>query len=276
MACNCYAYLCKMQNNFNNAGTPLKVGAVSYLNTCPLTYGFEKGLMNTEISLVIDYPANIALALIEQKIDIGLVPVVVLPQLPHAQIISNYGIAADGAVASVCLFSEVPLLQIEEILLDYESRTSVMLVKYLCKHYWKINPVFKPAQATFRSQIKANTAAVVIGDRAFEQRLVSTFCWDLGEAWKLHTGLPFVFAAWVSNSALHPHFIERFNAATSLGLQHFAEIEAAHPYVHFNLHEYYTRHIQYLLTDEAKKGMALFLNWCKDEALQRPTLAVAG
>jgi chorismate dehydratase len=57
----------------------------------------------------------------------------------------------------------------------------------------------------------------VIGDRAFEQKQVSTYSYDLGDAWKKMTGLPFVFAAWVSNKPLDDHFIQNFNAPMNLG-----------------------------------------------------------
>ena len=54
---------------------------MSYLNTKPLVYGFEKGLMKEEIDLVFDYPAKVAAMLLNDEIDIGLVPVAVLPKL---------------------------------------------------------------------------------------------------------------------------------------------------------------------------------------------------
>jgi chorismate dehydratase len=258
-----------MAQHHSNNKQPIKVGAVSYLNTSPLIYGFEQGLMKDEISLIIDHPANIAAALLTKQIDIGLVPVAVLPLLPQAKIISNYGIAADGAVSSVCLFSEVPLHEITHILLDYESRTSVMLVKYLCKNYWHIQPVFLTASQQFRQQITGTTAGVVIGDRAFQQKKISTYCFDLAEAWKLHTGLPFVFAAWVSNVPLSSTFINRFNEATSMGLNHLSDIESAHTNLDFNLHEYYTKYINYYLDDHKIKGMELFLHWCSATQIQQ-------
>ena len=46
---------------------------MSYLNTKPLVYGFEKGMMKEELELVMDYPANIASMLIKDEIDIGLI-----------------------------------------------------------------------------------------------------------------------------------------------------------------------------------------------------------
>ncbi|HNK30623.1 MAG TPA: hypothetical protein PKG65_16940, partial [Ferruginibacter sp.] len=105
----------------------IKVGAVSYLNTKPLIYGFEQGLMKDEVELLIDYPSKIASLLQTNQVDIGLVPVAIIPTLEEHHIISDYCIGCDGEVASVCLFSEVPLAEVSTILLDYQSRTSVAL-----------------------------------------------------------------------------------------------------------------------------------------------------
>ncbi len=244
-------------------GQKVKVGAVSYLNTKPLLYGFEKGMMKEEVKLMIDHPGNIATALLNGSIDIGLVPVAILPQMNNYFIVSDYGITADGAVASVCLFSEVPLEQIETVLLDYQSRTSVELVQYLFKNYWKMEVVFKNADADFLQHIKGTTAAVVIGDRAFEQRAICPFIFDLGEAWKLTTGLPFVFAAWVSNKPVEHKFITAFNSANQYGLEHLEEVVLENPYQLFDLYRYYTQYIQYKLSDAKLKGMQLFLDWCR-------------
>ena len=48
-------------------GSKTRVGAVSYLNTKPLIYGFEKGMMQDEVELVIDYPSKIADALVKDR-----------------------------------------------------------------------------------------------------------------------------------------------------------------------------------------------------------------
>jgi len=241
----------------------VKVGAVSYLNTKPLVYGFEKGLMKDEVDLLYDHPRNIAQLLLDDTIDVGLVPVAIIPEMKAHHLLTGYGIAANGPVASVCLFSEVPLEEITTVLLDYQSRTSVLLVQYLLKEYWKLNPVFKKAGIDFTNEIKGTTAAVVIGDRAFKQRNISPYIYDLGEAWKNHTGLPFVFAAWVSNKPLPSSFIERFNAANEYGLQRIDEVIAAHPYNEFSLKKYYTEHIQYRLDEQKLQGLSKFLQWCR-------------
>ena len=150
--------------------------------------------MQDEIELIIDYPANIASHLLHNRIDIGLVPVAIIPSLKEHHIISDYCIGCDGEVASVCLFSDVPLLEIETILLDYQSRTSVALLKILLQEHWKISPKLIAGTTHYEQDISGTTAGLVIGDRAFTQRLQSGYMYDLGSAWKEMTGLPFVFA----------------------------------------------------------------------------------
>ncbi len=242
----------------------IRVGAVSYLNTKPLIYGFEQGMLNEEIELSIDYPSNIANQLKNDEIDIGLVPVAILPEIAHYHIISDYCIACDGPVASVCLFSDVPINEIKTIILDYQSRTSVALLKILIKEYWNISPDLIEGENGYEESIKGTTAGLVIGDRAFGQRLKSTYIFDLGEAWKAHTGLPFIFAAWVSNKDLPPDFIEKFNEANEVGFQNMDTILEKHPFSSFNLQEYYTRNIKFKPQFDKLKVITLFLEKLKD------------
>ena len=237
----------------------IKVGAVSYLNTKPLIYGFEQGGMKEEIDLLIDYPANIAALLQQNEISIGLIPVATIPSLTKSHIISDYCISCNGEVASVCLFSDVEIDKIEIILLDYQSRTSVALLKILLKEYWKISPQLVIAGTGYEKNIAGTTAGLVIGDRAFRQRLVSTYFFDLGDAWKQLTGLPFVFAAWVSNSILSPDFIDKFDATVQMGLNNLQQIVIDNPYPYFNLYDYYTRCIEYRTSAEKMLSLDLFL-----------------
>src|SRR5688500_8622220 len=109
----------------------IKVGIVNYLNTKPLLYGIERSPVLEEIELIKDYPSNIASALLKNEIDVGLVPVAIIPRLKYYELITDYCISCDGPVASVCLFSDVPLAEVETVLLDYQSRTSVELARIL-------------------------------------------------------------------------------------------------------------------------------------------------
>ncbi len=242
----------------------IKVAAVSYLNTKPLLYGFERNGFINSIDLVQDFPARIAAMLLNDEIDIGLVPVAVISENKAFHIVSDYCIGSLNEVASVCLFSEVPIEQIETVILDYQSRTSVQLCKILLKHFWKKHVIFKNAELDFRNQISGTTAAVVIGDRAFEQRLTSPFVYDLAASWKDFTGLPFVFAAWVANKKIDEAFLLKFNEANAYGLQNIAEVVSKIDYPLYDLKTYYTQNISYNFDALKQKGLNTFLNYLKE------------
>ncbi len=201
--------------------------------------------------------------LLNDEIDVGLVPVAVIPYLKESHIITDYCIGTEGEVASVAIFSEVPIEQATTVLLDYQSRTSVNLARVLLRDYWKLSPVLEDAKEDFRSHIKGTTAGVVIGDRALEQRKISAYTYDLGTAWKAHTGLPFVFAAWVANKPLGDDFEDAFNRANGYGVSHIDEVTAEMDYPVYDLTTYYTKNINYHLTEEKRKGLALFLEKLK-------------
>ena len=245
----------------------IRVGAVSYLNTKPLLYGIENSPVINEISLITEYPARIAEMLLLDEIDIGLVPVSIIPQMKEYHINTRYCIGSDGPVASVCLFSEVPVQDIRTVILDYQSRTSVALAEILFDKHWKQKPVFVPADHEFLREITGNTAAVVIGDRALEQRKKSTHFYDLGEEWKKMTGLPFVFAAWISNKVLDPDWVRRFEDANTFGIQNISSVLDKLSVNDFDLHTYFTQYLSYDLNEKKRKGMELFLSMLKKEIL---------
>lgn len=241
--------------------TKIKVGAVSYLNTKPLIYGIKNHPVIHEIELTEEYPSLLAQKLIDGSIDVGLVPVAIIPHLKEWHIVSDYCIGCDGPVASVCLFSKVPMEEIEKVYLDYQSRTSVMLLKILLKEFWQKDVEFvEAASEEYRDQIRGTTAGLVIGDRALEQKHHSEYGYDLGAAWKDHTGLPFVFAAWISNKELPGGFVERFNEANRDGLSNLEKVIEHHSFTSIDLKEYYQKHISYTLDANKKEGLHFFLN----------------
>src|SRR5690606_30018729 len=98
-----------------------------------------------------------------------------------------------------------------------------------------------------------------IGDRALENNARFPFVYDLAEHWKQHTGMPFIFAAWVANKDLPETFLNAFEAANELGLRHLEEIIRKNPFPHYDLFRYYTENIQYRLSPKMHRGKDLFL-----------------
>ncbi|MCX8021027.1 MAG: menaquinone biosynthesis protein [Chitinophagaceae bacterium] len=240
----------------------IRTGIVNYLNTRPFYYGLTHSPVIEKIELISHYPSVIADWLLQGKIDLGLVPVVVLKQMPSHYIVGNYCIGTEGEIASVALFSDVPLEEIREIYLDYQSRTSVALLKYLMRESWHIQPDVKESgDEDYRKKIQGTTAGLVIGDRAFEQRKISRYVYDLGWEWKKHTGLPFVFAVWASAKPLPEDFISEFDEALDMGIRNIPEVLKQEDFPIYDLSKYFTQHLSYELNIPKKKAMEKFLSF---------------
>lgn len=242
----------------------IKVGIVNYLNTLPLIYGLKSDSLLDKMEMEGNYPSKVAQQLINGEIDLGLVPVAIIPFLKEYHLVGTHCIGATEPVASVGIFAECPIEEVETLLLDYQSKTSVALAQVLLKHYWKLSPKIEPAGTDFRNQIKGTTAAVVIGDRALEQISLSTYFYDLAEAWQKMTGLPFTFAAWISNKKLPDDFITEFDAANAVGFQHIDEIVAKANIPYYDLKKYYHQNVSYHLDEDKKKAIDLFLTYLKE------------
>jgi chorismate dehydratase len=239
----------------------IRVGIVNYLNTRPLLYGLRQPPFFDHISLSLDYPAAIAASLKGGKVDLGLVPVAMLKEVPDLQRVGSHCIATDGEIASVCLFSSVPLDQIQTVLLDYQSRTSVALLRILMKHHWKLPVKFTETTGDgYRSQISGTTAGLIIGDRALAFRGSAAYCYDLGLAWREFTGLPFVFAAWLSAQPLPEDFLAIFNEANQQGLDRLPEVLAGiETPIQYDLMHYFTQNVVYHWRSEMQESLRLFL-----------------
>jgi chorismate dehydratase len=196
-------------------------------------------------------------------VDLGIIPVAEIPEIPGAKLITDYCIASSGRVRTVVMASMVPLAEVKKIVLDYQSRTSVQLVKILARDYWRINPEWEQGGVNYiQEDLKGTTAGVIIGDRVFEAEKQFPYIYDLGEAWKQHTGLDFVFACWVANKPLEKAFIDRFERALHDGIVHIPEVIAEYQlrYPDYPFEEYFRENIFYHLDDSKREGMELFLN----------------
>lgn len=250
----------------------IKITAVSYLNTKPLLYGIFKSKISQSIDLQLDIPSVCAQKLKAGEADLGLVPVAVIPELDAPHIISDYCIGTVGAVRTVCIFSEKPITQLRRIFLDYHSRTSVELTRLLIRDYWQLETELVPARPGFEEKIGGDTGGLVIGDRAIGLAGRFPFRYDLGDAWMAHTGLPFVFAAWVSNRPLPEAFVSPFNHALQRGLTEIPQLVylLPTPQPGFDLKAYFTDHISYELDELKKLALRRFLSAISDREL--PTL----
>ncbi len=197
--------------------TPLRISAVSYINARPFVYGIEKSGFLQEYTLSLDVPSVCAEKLKNDEVDIGLAPVAIIPELEEHHVISDFCIGANGPVRTVMLYSDVPLRNIRTIYLDYQSKTSVMLLQILAKYWWKISPAWTTATEGYEKKIKAAMAGLIIGDRNFSLAGKFKYAYDLSEEWKSYTGLPFVFACWIANKKMDEQTTSAFCKALKFG-----------------------------------------------------------
>jgi len=239
-----------------------RVSIVSYLNSKPFLYGLKKSIVAKEIDLSLDIPSKVAAKLAFNLADVGLIPVAGLEDLDDYHIIGDYCIGSVGKVKTVVLASEVPLEEVETVLMDYQSRSSVLLAKVLAKFYWKKSFNWENTCNDFQNiSIHGNTAGVVIGDRVFDIENKFKYVYDLSEEWYNFTRLPFVFAVWAANKKVSESFEKAFNSALALGIENIDEIIRMEQinYPGVNITDYFAQNISFELDDEKRKGMKNFL-----------------
>jgi len=242
----------------------IRISVVNYLNSKPFIFGLENSEFRNNIDLQLDIPSVCAEKLEDDRVDIGLVPVAILPELEEYHIISDYCIGSDGAVGSVLLLSEVPLNEIKTVLLDYQSKTSVLLAQILAEKFWKIRPQWTDGEEHFEDLIQGTTAGIVIGDRTFSLKNKFNHVYDLSAEWKKFTQLPFVFACWVSNKELDRSFVIQFNNALRFGLMNIEEVISRYKKesgTELDVKDYLEHKISYAFDDRKKFALELFLKY---------------
>lgn len=251
----------------NTAINKIRISAVSYLNTYPYMYGIEKFNINKTCDISTDIPAICAQKLLENKADIGLIPTAVIPQLHNANIFNNYGLYSKNIVKTVLLISNTPLNKIKNVLLDAHSRTSVQLIKILAAEYWKIKPEWHYNIFNIEEKINKNTAALVIGDKAFDLSKKYEYTFDLAYEWYKYTNLPFVFACWVSNKQIPQEIIAQLTQSFDFGTQNIESCinyyKVKIPISNHTALSYLSDNIYYKLNEKTMQSIQLFLEKIK-------------
>jgi chorismate dehydratase len=253
---------------------PLRISAISYLNTAPLVWDFEHGMAGKAFEISYTVPSACAASLREGSADIGIIPAAAYASVPDLVIIPGVAIASRRAVRSILLVSKVPLDKIHTVALDNSSLTSVALTKVLFSKWWGGDRTFVPAAPDIEKMLAAHDAGLLIGDPALQIDRSRYVTYDLAEEWIRFTGKPFVFAFWAVRQTALPssreldlaaifqrsrdHGLEPENLETiarewapRVGLSE----EAARSYLTDNIH--------YHLDAECLEGLQLFYRYAQ-------------
>ena len=252
----------------------IRVGAVSYLNAKPLYFHLEQRA--TSVDLTMDLPSRLASRLASGDLDVALIPSVEYLRGAGSgyEILPGFAIAAKGAVRSVKLFSRVPFEQIDRLALDEGSRTSQALTRVWLDAAHGVQPSrIEPLPMGVSALESTADAVLVIGDRAMKVPDAPFHAVvDLAEAWNELTGLPFVFALWVTRPGLDlgnlPEMLARCRAD---GLAHAADLASEFgPKLGLDFQvclDYLTRVLSYDLGDLEIAGLRRFARMAADLGL---------
>jgi chorismate dehydratase len=175
---------------------PLRISAISYLNTAPLMWDFEHGKAGSEFEISYTLPSACARALEAGTADIGIIPAAAYAQVPGLMVLPGVAIASRRPVRSILLVSRVPVEKIRTVALDTSSLTSVALTKILFEKWLGGGKTFASMAPNIEEMLSQHDAGLLIGDPALQIDRSRYFTLDLAEEWIRHTGKPFVFAFW--------------------------------------------------------------------------------
>jgi chorismate dehydratase len=265
--------------------SPVRLGAVGYLNARPLVFGLDRA---DDFTLRFDVPSRCATLLHAGDIDVGLIPSIEYgrgPSRDSYRIVPGLAIASCGPVASVALYITRPMSDVRSIALDTSSRTSVALVSVLCARAFGITPELHPHQPDLGAMLATADAALVIGDNALftnsgdvgiNGRAVHVEKLDLGVVWAEATGLPFVYAFWAGRSrGVEPRQVSALQQARREGLAHLPEIAASYfpesPERRAIAVRYLRDNIRYDLGDNERAGLERFYAYAAEVGvIERP------
>jgi chorismate dehydratase len=260
---------------------PLRISAISYLNTAPLMWDFEHGSIGSEFDISYTLPSACARALQAGTADIGIIPAAAYAHVPGLMVLPGVAIASRRPVRSILLVSRVPVGQIRTVALDTSSMTSVALTKILFDKWLGGGRSFTPMEPNLEKMLAAHDAGLVIGDPALQIDRSRYFTLDLAEEWIRHTGKPFVFAFWaVRQQALQEDALRQaapsqdlaaiFKQSRDHGLEpesldHIAREWAPRLRLkESEVHSYLTENIYYHLDGPCLEGLQLFYRYAAE------------
>jgi chorismate dehydratase len=199
------------------------------------------------VKVLVDVPSRLLCMLQAGEYDVALLPVIDFQRHDALQIVPSGGICCDGPTLTVRIFSRVPIAEIRSLACDTESHTSVALVRILLAEAYGIRPELMPLSPVRND----HDARLLIGDKVIQERSEEfAFQLDLGEAWKILTGLPFVFAVWTSMRGVDLRDLpQRLAQARFAGVAAIGEIVAEHAQKHgwpgAVAYEYLSRYLKF-------------------------------
>jgi chorismate dehydratase len=186
-------------------------------------------------------------------VDIGVIPAIEYQRIDDLVILPGMAVAARSEVRSILVVARRPIERVRRFALDQNSRSSIALVRLLCRGLWGIDPEFVESAPDPAAMLADADAALLIGDPALRVRLkvdalasktpgeggccggtddeqpvpgVETlFVYDVAQQWHEMTSRPCVLAVWAARrGVVTPEVLADFEASKAYGLAHIGDI----------------------------------------------------
>ncbi|WP_417847377.1 menaquinone biosynthetic enzyme MqnA/MqnD family protein [Thalassoglobus sp.] len=259
----------------NKVQATMRIGAVSYLNSKPLVEDLEN--LCPESDCMFDVPSRLADGLASGDLDVALIPSVESFLNPDYEVVSDACVATHGPVMSVKLYSRVHPGEIRTLALDEGSRTSAALTRIMLEERFGVTPELQKLPLKKTTRDTNADAVLLIGDRAISPPKESFHTvWDLGEEWVNWTGLPFVFAMWVTrqNTELGeiPSRLAQSRDAGLNAIERIAQDGAEALNLDYETAlNYLTKNLYFKLGDAERAGLKMFQELAANLGLADPT-----
>lgn len=278
----------------------LRVSIVEYLNTAPLVWGFTDGPLAGRYDLSFTLPSLCAEALRAGEADVAIIPAIEYQRIPGLVILPDMAVAARGEVRSILVVARKPIELAKRIALDTSSRSSVGLVKLLCRNFWGISPEFVEAAPDPAAMLANADAALVIGDPALRIAVKldemarkepsgenccggdpadqavpgvdALFVYDVAHQWREMTALPCVLAVWAArDESVTSEVVADFAASREYGLANISDIaEGASLKLDLpadSLERYLRENIDFSLDAQNLAGLEMYYKQCAEAGL---------
>lgn len=255
---------------------PLRISAISYLNTAPLMWDFEHGPADSQFEISYTIPSQCASELEAGSADIGIIPSAAYATIRGLLVLPGVAIASRRPVRSILLVSKVPVEKIRSVALDTSSLTSAALTKVLFARHWRQTVHFESMAPDVTKMLERHDAGLLIGDPALRIDRSRYTTYDLAEEWLRLTGKPFVFAFWavrenaLKEASLSTELTTIFQESRDHGLAAPSLREIARNWAprtglsQEDVMAYLTGNIHYSLDDACLEGLALFYRYAKE------------
>jgi len=270
----------------------LTIGRIDYANVTPLFHALGNYFPCSGYCFTGGVPADLNALLAAGKIDVC--PSSSIEYAFRSErylILPDLSISSAGPVASVLLFSTIPIEELDgrEIALSAESATSVNLLKILMAKRFNCACRYTVASRPLSEVLETAPALLLIGDAALRAAMAAkgngVHIYDLGTLWYQWTGLPFVFALWFCTRAAAREREQEVRQlagqlvqAKELAGREYEAIAATAPEAEWmgrdGLIAYWRENISYELGEAQQEGLRLFYRYAEELGLipQAPRL----